>query len=130
MKKVTGSFQVKLSPQSISFKHNTKLQTGRLTIDKTFEGPLSGHSNGEMLSVLGADKKAGGYVAIEVFEGELEGISGSFAMQHYGKMDASGQSLTLEIVPNSGEGELSEISGSLVIRIENGQHYYDLSYQL
>lgn len=122
---ITGKFEVKLTPQEVSFKHNSTLNAGRLNLDKTFEGSLSGKSHGEMLSVLAGDKKAGGYVAMEVFEGTLEGKKGSFALQHYGKFDASGQSLVLEVVPGSGEGELAGIFGKLAIRNEEKQHYYD-----
>ena len=59
-----------------------------MNIDKTFEGSIDGHSKGEMISILNSGKNAGGYVAVEVFEGKVEGKLGSFALQHYGKFDA------------------------------------------
>jgi len=40
------------------------------------------------------------------------------------------QQLTLEVLANSGTGELSSLSGKMNIRIENGQHYYDFDYSL
>ena len=122
---VTGTFKVHLNPVDVSFTHTTSLHGGRMNIDKTFEGSIDGHSNGEMISILNSGKNAGGYVAVEVFEGQVEGMTGSFALQHYGKFDASGQSLTLEVVPGSGEGELAQIFGSMKTRIEEGAHYYD-----
>ena len=128
--KITGKFQVKLTPQEVSFKHNSTLNAGRLNIDKTFEGALSGVSHGEMLSILVGDKKAGGYVAMEVFEGTLEGRAGSFALQHYGKYDSNGQSLVLELVPGSGDGQLVGISGKMHIRIEEKQHFYDFEGEI
>ena len=128
--KVTGTFQVDLIPETITIDHTTSLEAGRMIIDKTFDGPLEGQSNGEMMSILNATKSAGGYVAVEIFEGTLEGIPGSFAMQHYGKFDSAGQSLTLEIVPGSGEGELATIKGSMDIRVEEGMHYYDLTVEV
>lgn len=101
-----------------------------MNIDKTFEGTLSGHSNGEMLSITAADQSAGGYVAMEVFKGSLDGREGSFALQHYGKYDSSGQSLVLEIVPGSGEGELKGITGKMNIRREDGKHFYDFEWEI
>tara|TARA_B100000902_G_C27227875_1_gene873181 strand:+ start:586 stop:981 length:396 start_codon:yes stop_codon:yes gene_type:complete len=128
--KVTGTFHVDLIPETITIDHTTSLEAGRMIIDKTFDGALEGQSNGEMISILNASKSAGGYVAAEIFEGTLEGIPGSFAMQHYGKFDISGQSLTLEIIPGSGEGELSNIRGYMDIRVEDGVHYYDLTAEV
>lgn len=122
---ITGKFHVKLTPQELSYAHDTVLNAGRMNIDKTFEGTLSGNSRGEMLSVMNGDKSGGGYVAVEIFEGTLEGASGSFALQHYGKFGKSGQSLVLEVVPSSGVGELTGISGKMNIRIEEKQHFYD-----
>jgi hypothetical protein len=40
------------------------------------------------------------------------------------------QSLTVEIVPDSGTGELGGIAGSLAIEIRDGKHYYTLRYHL
>lgn len=94
---VTGKFTVKMEPQSTTIEHKTTLNAGRLSLNKTYEGPLSGNSRGEMMSLLNSDKSAGGYVAIEIFEGTLEGKTGSFAMQHYGKFNSSGQILVLEV---------------------------------
>ncbi|GAB5537913.1 MAG: hypothetical protein Salg2KO_00160 [Salibacteraceae bacterium] len=128
--KVSGTFQVDLIPETLAIDHGTSLEAGRMVIDKTFEGALEGHSNGEMMSILTGAKNAGGYVAVEIFEGTLEGIPGSFAMQHYGKFDSSGQSLTLEIIPGTGEGELTGIRGSMDIRVENEQHIYELQVEV
>ena len=71
-----------------------------------------------------------GYVAMEQVSGELEGKHGSFVLQHFGLMGPAGQRLTLEVVPDSGTGELKGLTGKMDIRIEAGQHYYDFEYQL
>lgn len=39
-------------------------------------------------------------------------------------------SLSIVVVPDSGSGELAGISGTMDIRIESGQHYYDFDYSL
>jgi hypothetical protein len=80
----------------------------------------------------GGDPKQGaaGYVAIEVVIGTLNGKLGSFALQQFGTMDASGPKMQVIVVPGSGTGELKGISGTFTIRIENGQHFYGLDYTL
>ena len=51
-------------------------------------------------------------------------------MQHFGTMHRGKDHLVLEVVPDSGSGELSGISGKMSIKIENGQHLYELDYEL
>jgi hypothetical protein len=51
-------------------------------------------------------------------------------LQHYGLMGDGGRVLTLEVVPDSGTGELEGLTGKMDIRIENGQHHYDFEYKL
>ena len=83
-----------------------------------------------MLTVTTPVEGSAGYVAIEQVTGTLSGKSGSFTLQHYGKMHQDEQTLLLEVVPNSGTGELVGISGKMTIRIEGGRHYYEFDYQL
>jgi hypothetical protein len=45
-------------------------------------------------------------------------------------MDAGGPRMQVIAVPGSGTGELKGIQGTFVIRIEDGQHYYDFDYTL
>jgi hypothetical protein len=80
----------------------------------------------------GGDYKQGvaGYVAIELITGTLNGKPGSFALQHSSTMDQSGANMHIVVVPGSGTGELKGISGTFTIKIENGQHFYDLDYTL
>jgi uncharacterized protein DUF3224 len=48
-----------------------------------------------------------------------------------GQMDASGQRLTIVVVPGSGTGELAGLEGKLEITIaKGGAHSYDLAYTL
>ena len=102
----------------------------RFSIDKQLKGDLEATSKGEMFS--GGDPKQGvaGYVAIEVVTGILHGKHGSFALQHSGTMDQNGRKLSVIVVPGSGTGELKGISGTFDIQIANGQHSYDMEYQL
>jgi len=102
----------------------------RYTINKAIHGDLEATTKGEMIS--GGDPKQGsaGYVAIEVVTGTLGGKTGSFALEHLATMDANGPKMQVIVVPGSGTGELKGIAGTFTIKIENGQHFYDLDYTL
>jgi len=127
---VSGTFEISLKPLESYAEGIDGVKLGRMSIDKTFSGPLSAVSKGEMLNALLPVEGSAGYVALEQVIGELEGKKGSFVLQHYGIMHSQGQQLTLEVLANSGTGELSSLSGKMNIRIENGQHYYDFDYSL
>ena len=103
---------------------------GRFSINKQIHGDLEATTMGEMFS--GGDPRQGeaGYVAIEVVTGTLGGKQGSFALQHSATMDQSGLKMQVLVVPGSGTGELKGLAGTFTIKIENGQHFYDLDYTL
>jgi hypothetical protein len=103
---------------------------GRFSIDKQIHGDLEATTKGEMFSGGDPRQGAAGYVAIEVVTGTLAGKQGSFALQHSATMDQSGLKMQVLVVPGSGTGELKGIAGTFTIKIENGQHFYDLDYTL
>ena len=121
-----GTFDVKLSPQS----DNLDPTLGRMTIEKQIHGDLEAKSVGQMLTV-GTDVKGSGvYVAVERVTGKLNGRTGSFAMHHTGIMVKGAPQLEIKIVPDSGTGELTGISGTFNLTITDGKHLYDLEYTL
>ena len=61
---------------------------------------------------------------------QLQGGEGSFVLVHKGVMTSEAQRLVIEVVPDTGTGQLEGISGTLAIRIEGGKHYYDFDYEL
>ncbi|MCC6162345.1 MAG: DUF3224 domain-containing protein [Acidobacteria bacterium] len=121
-----GEFDVKLSPQ----EDEARFASGRMTIDKTFRGDLTGTSTGQMLSFLNAARDSGGYVAIERVTGTLHGKAGSFAFQHGSTMARGAQHQSVIVVPGSGEGELAGLTGTLTIEIKDKQHFYVFEYHL
>lgn len=127
---ISGKFDLSLKPLETYAAGLDGLKLGRMAIDKTFFGGLSAVSKGEMLNALSPVEGSAGYVAVEQVTGELEEKKGSFVLQHYGTMDSNDQHLTLEVVPNSGSGELAGLSGKMAIRIEGGQHFYDFEYHI
>ena len=127
MKTVTGTFEVKILPPAAPA---VKGDFVRLSIDKTFAGDLAGTSRVEMLASGDGSSPSGGYVALERFDGKLDGRSGSFVMQHSGIMSPGSIEIKVTVTPGSGTGELEDISGTLEIRREGKQHFYTLLYEL
>ena len=119
-----GEFTVQLEPQK-----DEAFAAGRLTIDKIYSGDLEGKGKGQMLSHRSAVESSAAYVAIEKVDGVLAGKQGSFYLQHSGTVANGQQSLTIQIIPDSGEGDLIGITGSLSITIQGGIHFYELNYQ-
>jgi putative acetyltransferase len=125
----SGLFEVKLSPQPLA-DASADASLGRMLIDKTFSGDLVGTSKGEMLMAGTAVKGSAGYVAIERVSGTLGGRSGSFVLQHSGTMNRGAPQLSVSVVPDSGTGQLTGLSGTLAIIIADGQHRYEFDYTL
>ena len=126
---VRGEFEVKLAQLPT---HDTSEGSllGRRSIDKTFHGGLSATSVGEMLSAETAVKGSAGYVAIERVTGLLDGKAGSFVLMHTGIMDRGVPSLTVQVVPDSGTEDLTGLTGTMVIEITAGKHFYVFEYAL
>jgi hypothetical protein len=128
MQHATGTFEVTITPAGNDSADGVTL--GRMTVTKTFAGPLTARSQGDMLTGAGTVAGSAAYVMIERVMGTLDGKAGSFALAHIGVMDRGKPDLRVMIVPDSGSGGLTGISGTLVIRIEGGKHYYDLDYRI
>ena len=129
-KKVSGRFDVTLNPDSTYAQGKQGNQLHRMTLDKTFYGELEAISQGEMLSVVTGVKGSAGYVAIEQVSGKLCGHEGTFVLQHSGTMNRGDDNLNLHVVPDSGTGQLSGLQGTMTIRIDQGEHFYDFHFSL
>ncbi len=107
----------------------------RATVRKVFRGDLEGESTAELLMCQAdaTDLAAGaGYVASEVFTGELNGKQGSFVIQHWG-MSGSGMDpkTSGHVVPGSGTDELVGLTGSMEIAVSSdGKHTWTMEYEL
>ncbi|HVE92959.1 MAG TPA: DUF3224 domain-containing protein [Actinomycetota bacterium] len=125
----TGTFEVKLGPQA-PHPGVGDPAVARMSIDKTFDGDLSGTAKGEMLAVRTDVEGSAGYVALERVAGTLQGHSGTFVLQHTGVMDRGAPKLTVTVVPDSGTDELTGLTGSMKIDVVDGSHTYALDYSL
>ncbi len=129
MNHAEGTFDVKITPMESD--DAAREIPGRNLIDKQFYGDLQGTSKGQMLTALTQAKGSAGYVAIEEVEGELNGRSGTFILQHNGVMSQGNHQLTIVVVPDSATGGFAGLTGSMSIDVdENGKHTYDFSYTL
>jgi hypothetical protein len=124
-----GTFEVELNPLA-AYDTAEGSPLGRMSIDKQFHGDLEATSKGEMLTAGTSVKGSAGYVAIERVTGTLHGRSGTFIFQHSGTMTRGAPHLIITVVPDSGTGQLSGLTGTMVINIEGGKHSYDFEYTL
>ncbi len=124
-----GPMEVNIEPEA-PFLEQDGLKLNRNIVNKQFAGEMAGTSEAQMIAAFTATPGSAGYVAIEHFAGTVGGRSGSFVLQHSGTMNRGDAQLTVTIVPDSGTGELTGISGSLEIDNEDGNHSYTLDYKL
>jgi Protein of unknown function (DUF3224) len=113
----TGSFEVKMTPA------------------KAWHGDFEGVSRGEMITGSTASTGSMAYVAIERMTGKLNGRQGGFTFAHRASMmkgdAAPAGELSVTVVPNSGTGELTGLTGSLMIHIDaQGKHTWTFDYSL
>src|SRR5207302_1553049 len=88
--------------------------------------PIAGGAAGRFRCQLPA--RRAGYVAIERVTGTLHGRGGSFVLLHRGTMNRGAAELVVEVVPDSGTGELAGLAGRMTITIIDGAHSYVFEY--
>lgn len=128
MAKIRGEFQVRLKPGAPD--EGGEPAIGRMLIDKQFHGDLEAASLGQMLAFRTATEGSAGYVAMEKVTGTLGGRKGTFVLQHSGTMNRGVAGLVLTVVPDSGTGELTGLTGQMTIEITGGKHFYGFEYTL
>ncbi|WP_327045882.1 DUF3224 domain-containing protein [Microbispora sp. NBC_01189] len=123
----TGTFDV-TGWNDLATEEKPGATFGRARIIKTFQGDLTGTSTTEILTVGTPDGPAA-YVGVEHFEGTLNGRKGTFVLQHSAASHDGEQWMRWQIVPATGTGELTGLTGEGAIRVEEG-HHYTLGYTL
>jgi hypothetical protein len=126
--RVEGTFEVQVLPQPQAAEERAIV--ARSVLAKTYLGPVSGKGAGVMLAYTTDVDGSAAYVAFERFVGTVEGRTGSFALQHVGQMKRGSGTLSIQVVADSGTGELAGITGGFGIRIGDGVHHYVLDYTL
>jgi hypothetical protein len=127
--RASGTFEITMDPHS-PYDTADGVNIGRVSLNKRFEGDLVGSGIGEMIGAVTGVKGSAGYVAIERVIGTLHGRAGSFVLQHAGTMNRGEASLSVNVVPDSGAGELAGLAGRMKIDIVGGRHLYTFEYTL
>ena len=101
----------------------------RVTVTKEFRGDIVGTSVAELITAMTEIPESAGYVGIERVQAEINGKKGTFVLQHSAVSGArAGQSLFLEVVPDTGTGDLKGLRGAMEVEPSPGEHKYHLSY--
>jgi len=126
MPRAEGLFDVKRAPEAVHDKAEGLL--ARHTLEKQYHGALEATGIGEMLSAGTATPGSAGYVAIEKVTGTLDGRTGSFYLQHSGTLTRGQGTLVIHVIPDSGTGDLTGLTGTMQIVIADGKHSYIFDY--
>jgi hypothetical protein len=125
-----GSFEVMTQPEP-PYDNVDGVSLGRVHFEKRFSGPLDATSKMQMLAARTPVEGSVSYAAVERITGSLDGKRGTFVVVHAGVTVRGQRSLlSITIVPDSGTGELSGISGRMDVQVVEGKHFYELNYNL
>lgn len=125
----TGFFDPSVKPVPADFPNAPTL--GRMIISKTLHGGIEATTTGQMLTAGSVTTGSAGYVAVEFIDGAVDGHKGTFNFIHLGIMDRGKPNLTVTVVPDSGTGDLTGLTGTLTLHITaDGKHTYDFDYTL
>jgi hypothetical protein len=102
----------------------TAVPVGVATMEKQYEGDVSGRSATLFTAAFDQATGVGTYVAMESFEGTVGGRSGTFNFAHSATtLGTSREAEFLVIVPGSGTGDLAGLTGAGGLAVdEDGTH--------
>ncbi|MFF4657805.1 DUF3224 domain-containing protein [Streptomyces sp. NPDC001381] len=111
---------------------STALPVGVATMEKRYEGEVTGRSATLFTAAFDQATGVGTYVAMESFEGALNGREGTFNFAHSATTTGADRSAEFfTVVPSSGTGELAGISGTGGLAVEaDGTHRVWFVYEL
>ena len=133
--RVDGTFSVKaFIPASLTPEPAiaTALPVGVATMEKQYEGDIAGRSATVFTAAFDPATGVGTYVAMESFEGSVDGRTGTFNFVHSASTTGADRSAGyFAVVPSSGTGELAGISGTGDLVIDpDGTHRIWLDYEI
>jgi hypothetical protein len=132
--RATGTFEVaEFTPAAVPAPDiKTGLPVGVATMRKTFAGGISGRSATVFTAAFDPATNTGTYVALESFEGSVDGRAGAFNFAHSATTLGEGRDAEfMTIVPGSGTGDLTGIHGTGGLAVdEDGTHRIWLDYEL
>ena len=133
--RTSGTFSVaSFEPTDVTVEPaiTTALPIGIARMEKVYDGDVTGRSATLFTAAYDQATGQGPYIAMEAFEGSVDGRAGTFAYVHSATTSGTDRSHEFFlVVPGSGTGELAGIrgDGSLVIDAD-GTHRITLEYEL
>jgi len=130
--RISGSYQVRKWDEKTYDVFEDRTKATRATVKYAFSGDIEGVANVEYLMFYRSfdpkdpHKAEVQYVGMIKIAGKLRGRSGSFALTDNGKFEAGTASSNLSIIPGSGTGELSGISGSGSYTADRSGYAYEI----
>ena len=124
-----GGFDVTMTPDPHPDRADGTV-LGSADVKKRFHGDLAASSRGRMLTGTTGVEGSAGYVLIERVRGSLRERAGTFLLQHFGILNRGVPRQTIEVVPDSGTGELEGLRGRMTVQVVGGAHYYEFEYRL
>jgi hypothetical protein len=133
--RASGTFSVKsfkptgLTPEPAI---TTALPVGVSTMEKHFEGGIAGRSATLFTAAFDLATGVGSYVAMESFEGSVDGKDGAFNFMHSASTVGGNRSAEFfVIVASSGTGQLAGITGAGGLANDaDGTHRIWLDYEI
>ena len=102
----------------------------RAHIRRTFHGDLSGTGNLMYVMAHLSDEDAA-FSGFEKVVGSLGGRTGSFVLRHTGRYDGEKATAEYEVMPGSGTGELTGVTGSGGFSVgDAAEHDMTLEYEV
>ena len=98
---------------------------------KNFSGDVEGENTAELLMAYGSEEGSAAYVGLERVTGSVHGRPGSFVLRHSATMERGEGKFSLDVVAESGTGELRGLRGGASICVEpGGGQSFTLDYDL
>jgi len=110
MEKISGTFQVNTWEEKPYNESGNGRKFSRASVKQSYFGEFAGQGSIEYTMCYQNDKTSS-FIGIELFEGSVNGRAGSFAIQHSGRFENGVAKSTWQIIPESGAGELHNLSG-------------------
>ncbi|SDD53325.1 DUF3224 domain-containing protein [Actinokineospora iranica] len=124
----TGTFGIEAwQPEESDEQHGTTVT--RTTARKRYTGDLTATSVVTMFQVRAPVEGSAAYVAVERVSGTLGGRAGTFVLQHNATSTPEKQSMDITVVPDTATGELTGLTGEMVIALVDGTHHYTIDYK-
>ena len=102
----------------------------RASVTKAFTGDLEAEGHVEYVMMYRSDGSAT-FVGMERIVGKLDGKTGSFVLERTGVFENGQAKESYAVVPGSGTGELSSLTGSGSSSVGHGsEHPFSFEYEL